>query len=94
MLYNAFTRWDNIPNPAAANDFAWGNFLAPQVLKMLKDMKRDFAGNLQSIGFLSSSDPKDFQANANSGNVDLIKAVVCAGLYPQALWRNMCEKWD
>ena len=47
MLFNAFDRWDSIGNPGAKNDFVWRNFLSPSILKMLKDMKRDLAGNLK-----------------------------------------------
>ena len=47
MLYNAFTQWDSIGHNGAKNDFAWKHFLAPTVLNMLKDMKRDMAENLK-----------------------------------------------
>lgn len=47
MLFNAFTEWDRIESPAAKNNFAWRNFLATSILNMLKDMKRDLAGNLK-----------------------------------------------
>ena len=47
MLYNAFTQWDAIGSPGAKNEFAWKHYLAPSVLNMLKDMKRDLAGNLR-----------------------------------------------
>ena len=50
MLYFAFSRWDAIGDHAAKNDFAWKHFLAPSVLKMLKDMKRDLAENLRVNG--------------------------------------------
>ena len=47
MLFNAFTQWDSIQHNGAKNDFAWSHFLAPSILNMLKDMKRDLAGNLR-----------------------------------------------
>lgn len=51
-------------------------------MQLLRNMKKQFAGLLYNTGFLSSSDPKHPAANVNSGNMKLVKAVLCAGLYP------------
>ena len=45
-------------------------------------MKGQFAGLLYDTGFVPSSDPKHPAANVNSDNMKLVKAVLCAGLYP------------
>ena len=45
-------------------------------------MKSQFTGLLHDTGFVPSSDPKDSSANVNSDNMKLVKAVLCAGLYP------------
>lgn len=48
-------------------------------------MKKQFAGLLKDVGFISSSHPKDEMANVNSTNLKLVKAVLCAGLYPNVI---------
>ena len=50
MLFNAFTQWESIGDPGAKNDFVWRNYLSVSVLTMLRDMKRDLAGNLRGRG--------------------------------------------
>jgi ATP-dependent RNA helicase DHX36 len=45
-------------------------------------MKGQFAEHLHEMNFLSSRDPKAEDANINSNNSSLVKAIICAGLYP------------
>ena len=45
-------------------------------------MKRDFASHLYEMKFLDSKDVKADSANRNSRNEALVRAVICAGLYP------------
>lgn len=72
-------------------------------MQLLRNMKKQFAGLLYNTGFLSSSDPKHPAANVNSGNMKLVKAVLCAGLYPNVAkieqkrpdrWATEDDKWD
>jgi len=72
-------------------------------MQLLRNMKKQFAGLLYNTGFLSSSDPKHPAANVNSGNLKLVKAVLCAGLYPNVAkieqkrpdrWATEDDKWD
>ena len=51
-------------------------------LQLLKNMKRQFCGLLYDTGFVHSPDPNHDEANCNSSNTKLLKAVLCAGLYP------------
>ena len=44
-----------------------------------------FSGLLHDIGFISSANPGDRAANYNSNNIKLVKAVLCAGLYPNVI---------
>ena len=37
----------------------------------------------QGLGFVSSGNPKDPMFNVNSDNAQLVKAIICGGLYPQ-----------
>ncbi|XP_075013624.1 ATP-dependent DNA/RNA helicase DHX36 isoform X2 [Calonectris borealis] len=50
---------------------------------MLHNMKGQFAEHLLAAGFVNSRDPKDPKSNTNSDNEKLLKAVICAGLYPK-----------
>ena len=49
---------------------------------MLQDMRNQFTRLLHEMGFLSSADAKSDAVNQNSENLNLVKAVICAGLYP------------
>uniref|UniRef100_A0A5F5PS63 ATP-dependent DNA/RNA helicase DHX36 n=1 Tax=Equus caballus TaxID=9796 RepID=A0A5F5PS63_HORSE len=64
-------------------DYCWEYFLSSNTLQMLHNMKGQFAEHLLGAGFVSSRDPKDPESNVNSDNEKIIKAVICAGLYPK-----------
>ncbi|XP_075124871.1 ATP-dependent DNA/RNA helicase DHX36 [Leptodactylus fuscus] len=82
---NAFRGWERAKQwgPRAERDYCWDNFLSPNTLKMLGNMKEQFAEHLLGAGFVSSSNSKDPKSNRNSDNEKLVKAVICAGLYPK-----------
>lgn len=62
--------------------FCWNYYLSEHTLKLLVEVKQQFAGYLCDMNFLSNANPKDVECNRNSDNISLIKAIVCAGLYP------------
>ncbi|XP_021572162.1 ATP-dependent RNA helicase DHX36 isoform X3 [Carlito syrichta] len=64
-------------------DYCWEYFLSPNTLQMLHNMKGQFAEHLLAAGFVNSRNPKDPKSNINSDNEKIIKAVICAGLYPK-----------
>ncbi|VDH96114.1 ATP-dependent RNA helicase DHX36 [Mytilus galloprovincialis] len=82
MLINAFQGWER--SKARGNDrqYCYDNFLSGNTLKLLADMKRQFAELLHDLGFVANRDPRDKEVNINSDNIGLVKAVICAGLYP------------
>uniref|UniRef100_A0A8C5MGJ1 ATP-dependent DNA/RNA helicase DHX36 n=1 Tax=Leptobrachium leishanense TaxID=445787 RepID=A0A8C5MGJ1_9ANUR len=84
-VLNAFLGWEEAKWHGARmeRDYCWENFLSSNTLKMLSNMKEQFAEHLLGAGFVSSRNPKDPKSNINSGNEKLIKAVICAGLYPK-----------
>ncbi|KAM5163257.1 ATP-dependent DNA/RNA helicase DHX36 [Mantella aurantiaca] len=84
-VLNAVLGWEESKRcgPKAEREYCWDNFLSSNTLKMLCDMKGQFAEHLLGAGFVSSSNPKHSNANINSDNEKLIKAVICAGLYPK-----------
>jgi ATP-dependent RNA helicase DHX36 len=63
-------------------DFCWEYFLSESTLRMLINMKKQFAEHLHSLKFLASKDYKSKEANRHSKNEDLVRAIICAGLYP------------
>ncbi len=68
--------------PRNAKDFCWDYFLSESTLKMLVNLKKQFAENLCDKCFIMSPNPKDENANRNSNNEALVRAVITAGLYP------------
>jgi len=73
------------------------SFLSQMTLFQMEDLRRQFADLLVDIGFLpkgfrvdgktrqSASVTPDSSPNANSDNMQLVKAVLCAGLYPNVI---------
>ncbi|XP_041420858.1 ATP-dependent DNA/RNA helicase DHX36 isoform X2 [Xenopus laevis] len=84
-VLNAFEGWEYAKwrGARAERDYCWENFLSSNTLKMLSNMKGQFAEHLLNAGFVSSRNPNDPKSNNNSNNEKLIKAVICAGLYPK-----------
>lgn len=88
MLLNAFNGWKDAKyyGYREESDYCWENFLSQSTLKMLDDMKSQFARHLHDIGFAPSSNSKDPAMNKLSENMKVVLAIVCAGLYP-----NICK---
>ncbi|NXD25237.1 DHX36 helicase, partial [Spelaeornis formosus] len=84
-VVNAFTGWEEARSCGFRNekDYCWEYFLSSNTMQMLHNMKGQFAEHLLAAGFVSSRNPKDPKSNTNSGNEKLLKAVICAGLYPK-----------
>ncbi|XP_077146831.1 ATP-dependent DNA/RNA helicase DHX36 [Ranitomeya variabilis] len=91
---NAFRGWEKAKQwgPRAEREYCWEYFLSSNTLKMLGDMKGQFAEHLLGAGFVSSRSPKDPKSNINSDNEKLIKAVICAGLYPKVAKIRLSHK--
>jgi ATP-dependent RNA helicase DHX36 len=81
-LLRAFEGWEEARLHGNAREYCWQSFLSQNTLELLKNMKKQFCGLLYDTGFLHSPDPNHDEANYNSGNTKLVKAVLCAGLYP------------
>jgi ATP-dependent RNA helicase DHX36 len=81
-ILNAYKGWERSRFLGNERQYSWNHFLSTRTLEMLSNMKRQFVELLYNIGFVSSTDPKDPLVNANSNEIMLIKAVLCAGLYP------------
>lgn len=65
-------------------------------MQLLKNMKKQFCGLLYDTGFIHSPDPENDEANHNSADTKLVKAVLCAGLYPNVakIVQNRADRWE
>ncbi|XP_071999076.1 ATP-dependent DNA/RNA helicase DHX36 isoform X2 [Engystomops pustulosus] len=66
---NAYLGWEKAKHwgPRAEREYCWDYFLSANTLKMLGDMKGQFAEHLLGAGFVGSSYSKDPKSNINSG---------------------------
>ena len=90
-VLNAFNQWKGLrktKGDRAVRSFLADSFLSRLTLFQMEDSRKQFVDLLKDIGFLGSSFRLgDMEAveNKNSDNVGLLKAVLCAGLYPNIL---------
>ncbi|KAK3104587.1 hypothetical protein FSP39_005663 [Pinctada imbricata] len=82
MLINAFDGWEHHRRTRTDGQYCWENFLSGNTLKLLQNMKKQFAEVLRELKFVRNGDVNDPSVNVNSANMALVKAVICAGLYP------------
>ncbi|KAH6933805.1 hypothetical protein HPB50_018284 [Hyalomma asiaticum] len=82
MLVNVFSQWEEAVRHRNGNEFCYANFLSWNTLKMLSNMRQQFAEYLQELNFINSKDIKARELNQNSDNLKVLQAVICAGLYP------------
>lgn len=81
-LAEALKRYEIARQRGNARQFCREYFLSFNTLKLLSEMKVQFAQYLYEMKFLDSKDPSHMNSNKNSNNLALIKTIVCAGLYP------------
>ncbi|XP_063973081.1 ATP-dependent DNA/RNA helicase DHX36 isoform X2 [Diachasmimorpha longicaudata] len=81
-LAEAIRLYERALRSGNAGRFCSENFLSSNTLRLLVDMKRQFARHLYEMKFLESEDPGDERSNRNSHNLAMVKAIICAGLFP------------
>ncbi|KAL0275312.1 UNVERIFIED_CONTAM: hypothetical protein PYX00_003200 [Menopon gallinae] len=86
VFIEAMKKWEEMRGLGRGHAFCHSSFLSHTTLELLNGMKRQFAEILFSMNFLASSNTKDPRSNYNSENKELIKAVICAGLYPNVAY--------
>ncbi|CAH1983221.1 unnamed protein product [Acanthoscelides obtectus] len=79
LLHKALERFENSDSQ---RQFCWEFFLSSHTLHQLQDMKKQFMQYLLELEFVRNLNPKAAENNRNSDNMSLVKAIVCAGLYP------------
>mmetsp|Transcript_54900 Transcript_54900/g.164370 ORF Transcript_54900/g.164370 Transcript_54900/m.164370 type:complete len:713 (-) Transcript_54900:147-2285(-) len=97
---NAFNQWKRKKGDRSVHSFLRESFLSRLTLFQMEDLRKQFADLLKDIGFLPKSFRIDQgrgkgsqahqsgsvdAANAYAENLQLIKAILCAGLYPNII---------
>ncbi|XP_066374421.1 DExH-box ATP-dependent RNA helicase DExH1-like isoform X2 [Miscanthus floridulus] len=83
-LLKAFVAWKEAKRSGRERTFCRENFLSSMTLKMMDDMRNQFFDLLSDIGFVSKA--TGVKAYNHYGNdLEMICAVLCAGLYPNVV---------
>ncbi|TKV93426.1 hypothetical protein SEVIR_9G225300v4 [Setaria viridis] len=83
-LLKAFVAWNEAKRSGRERSFCWENFLSPMTLKMMDDMRNQFFDLLSDIGFVSKT--RGVKAyNQYGSDLEMVCAVLCAGLYPNVV---------
>ncbi|GJN20838.1 hypothetical protein PR202_gb08264 [Eleusine coracana subsp. coracana] len=83
-LLKAFVAWKEAKRSGRERSFCWENFLSPMTLKMMDDMRNQFFDLLSDIGFVNKT--RGVKAyNHYSSDMEMVCAVLCAGLYPNVV---------
>ena len=89
-LVRAFEGWTRARRDGGNREgweYCRRNFLSGNTLELMSDMRRQFADLLHGIGFLPdgarSADRVDAAHNRHAADVAMLRAVICAGMYPR-----------
>lgn len=89
-LVRAFEGWTRARADGGVRcgwDYARRHFLSGNTLELMSDMRRQFAELLHAIGFLPdgarTADHVDASHNRHARDVSMLRAVMCAGMYPR-----------
>ncbi|PPE01629.1 hypothetical protein GOBAR_DD01346 [Gossypium barbadense] len=83
-LVKAFEGYKDAKRNGRERAFCWENFLSPVTLQMMEDMRNQFIDLLSDIGFVDKS-PGASAYNQYSHDLEMVCAVLCAGLYPNVV---------
>jgi ATP-dependent RNA helicase DHX36 len=84
---NAMKEWKEVQHDLRG--FCYRNFLSHSTLMMLDRMKSQFTQSLYQSKFLGDNRSDDDDNNFHSENIDVLRAVICGGLYPNIAYRFM-----
>jgi hypothetical protein len=93
-VLSVFDSW-NLLSDHAARKYVQSHYLSYGTLSQMQELRQQYARYLVDSGFLPSGfrlrrgrtpdHECSLAANMNSGNMSLLKAVLCAGLYPNVM---------
>ncbi|CAG9462498.1 unnamed protein product [Pedinophyceae sp. YPF-701] len=96
-LVHAFEGWRAAGGYRERSDFCWRNYMRSNTMELMVDLRLQFAELLADVGFLpvegrGAGKPsraaleKAIDAHSfNADNVNLLRAVICAGMYPNVV---------
>ncbi|EDO40330.1 predicted protein, partial [Nematostella vectensis] len=84
LFVKAFRGWQKARAEGLDKSFCQRNYLSPASLEMMSGMKSQIIGHLKTCGFIRPRGAGDLRdLNTNSNNWAVVKAALCAGMYPQ-----------
>ncbi|RZR77501.1 hypothetical protein BHM03_00002613 [Ensete ventricosum] len=78
-LVRAYDGWKDAEREHSGYEYCWKNFLSAQTLKAIDSLRKQFLFLLKDTGLVTDSFST---CNKWSQDENLIRAVICAGLYP------------
>ncbi|XP_063956231.1 3'-5' RNA helicase YTHDC2-like isoform X1 [Lytechinus pictus] len=85
-LLRAFQSWQRARSDGWEGTFCDRNFLSRATMEMIVGMRTQLLGQLRASGFVRARGPGDIRdLNTNSENWAVVKASLCAGMYPNIL---------
>ncbi|XP_072038537.1 3'-5' RNA helicase YTHDC2-like [Amphiura filiformis] len=85
-LLRAFQAWQRARSDGWEKVFCQRNFLSQATLEMIVGMRTQLLGQLRASGFVRARGPGDIRdLNTNSENWAVVKAAMCAGMYPNII---------
>ncbi|KAL5544898.1 hypothetical protein UlMin_008682 [Ulmus minor] len=78
-IVRAYDGWKDAERQQAGHEYCWRNFLSMQTLRAIDSLRKQFYFLLKDIGLV---DPNSVNCNIWSHDEHLIRAVICAGLFP------------
>ncbi|KAL6281639.1 hypothetical protein ACE6H2_018520 [Prunus campanulata] len=78
-LVRAYDGWKNAERVQSGNEYCWRNFLSAQTLKSIDSLRKQFFFLLKDTGLV---DHHTETCNTWSHDEHLVRAVICAGLFP------------
>ncbi|GJQ80024.1 hypothetical protein Trydic_g5004 [Trypoxylus dichotomus] len=85
LSHIALSKFEECHTTSEAKSFCWDNFLSYYTLVLQQSMKKQFMQYLFEMNFVNDMDPKTKDVNRNSDNMSLVKAIICAALYPNVV---------
>ncbi|KAL0271676.1 UNVERIFIED_CONTAM: hypothetical protein PYX00_008692 [Menopon gallinae] len=83
VLLRAFQGWQQARNSGWERAFCEKNFISAPTMDMVTGIRAQLLAQLRASGFIRSRSPGDIRdLNSNSENWAVVKAALCAGIYP------------
>ncbi|KAK9116204.1 hypothetical protein Sjap_015151 [Stephania japonica] len=79
VLIRAYEGWKDAEQEKNGYEYCWRNFLSPQTLKAIGSLRKQYLSLLKDTGLVND---EATTCNLWSHDDHLIRAVICAGLYP------------